>query len=531
MQLPESSESEERFPTEVRRQGALVCLQWLFAASLFCAFALWMYWGVLAVLMLQIGYPHSPAELFSLIAIAGLAGGSLRIAIGFLIPAQGATGFFGLGITFLLVPALACGVFLEGDTPLWVLQSLAFTSGVGGGCASAFIGAVHDVLPQKERPTALGVGLGLGHLGVAGVQLFLPLAITVSLWGIGGKGVTADSIVSTMLGRLPRDAMLWLSSAGYIWFLLLALLIPLMWLSHQRTRRGACTQPSRGFKRSLGRMFLAVSVGLAVSALGIWLISPAGVSGANLQLSLELIMGLTVFMTLTSLRFLPGSLGQSLDQRYEIFNNKHTWLMGAFSAASMGTFLGFSAALPLTLYLVFGFSHPSVDVHIVNLNAPGVLIYAWMAPFIGVLMHPVGGWMTERFGGARTTQLCMLVMLLASTGVAYYLFRAYRTTVPEQYFLPTLLLVFLLFAAAGAGCSSVMRTAARLFPPAQSLYISVWLSAIAAFGVFYVPSILAEKFERNTPEQAMIGFALFYGLCLLLNGWFYLRRDSAFYNP
>jgi len=30
---------------------------------------------------------------------------------------------------------------------------------------------------------------------------------------------------------------------------------------------------------------------------------------------------------------------------------------------------------------------------------------------------------------------------------------------------------------------------------------------------------------------ALIGFAVFYALCMLINWWFYLRKDGEFYNP
>lgn len=529
MQRMETLESDDSSPSNVRRDSP-ASLQWLLAASLFCAMVLWMCWGVLAVLMLQGGYPHSPTELFSLIAVAGLSGGSLRISMGFLMPAQRDVTFFSLGIALLIIPVVACGFFLRMDTPLWVLQLLALVSGVGGGCSSAFIGAIHSLLPRTGRATALGLGAGLGNLGAVGALILLPPAVTVSLWGLGGEGVTADSTASTWLGRLPSETTLWLPSAGYIGLLLLLLVILLLQVLLFALRNSAHTLADSGF-RLPGRMSLAWGVGLSAGALGIWLISPAGVHGVNLQLSRELTVGLVMFTTLMLLRLLSGSLGRNLNQPYAIFNNKHTWLMGVFSAASLGSFLGFSAGLPLTLHLVFGYSHPAAGVHELNINSPGIFIYVWMGPFIGVLMHPVGGWMAERFGGARITQMCILIMAFSSAGAAYYLFFAYRATEPEQYFLPFLLLLLLLFGAAGAGYASVMRSSSRLFPLGQSIYINVWLSAIAAYGVFYIPSLLAEQLERNTPEQAMIGFAVFYGVCFLLNGWFYLRRDSAFYNP
>jgi NNP family nitrate/nitrite transporter-like MFS transporter len=49
--------------------------------------------------------------------------------------------------------------------------------------------------------------------------------------------------------------------------------------------------------------------------------------------------------------------------------------------------------------------------------------------------------------------------------------------------------------------------------------------------VFYIPQLLGEQLVHGTPAQAMLGFAVFYAVCLLLNGWFYLRRESVIYNP
>ena len=50
----------------------------------------------------------------------------------------------------------------------------------------------------------------------------------------------------------------------------------------------------------------------------------------------------------------------------------------------------------------------------VNPDAPNVLYYAWIGPAVGSLIRPVGGWMSDKFGGALVTQVHTIVQTLAS---------------------------------------------------------------------------------------------------------------------
>src|SRR5689334_6178390 len=45
--------------------------------ALLCGFAVWGMWGIITVQMLNSGYPFSQAELFTLTAIAGIAGATM----------------------------------------------------------------------------------------------------------------------------------------------------------------------------------------------------------------------------------------------------------------------------------------------------------------------------------------------------------------------------------------------------------------------------------------------------------------------
>ena len=52
---------------------------WISIPSLLLGFAVWVMWGIITVQMLNLGFPFKPEQLFSLTAIAGLAGATLRI--------------------------------------------------------------------------------------------------------------------------------------------------------------------------------------------------------------------------------------------------------------------------------------------------------------------------------------------------------------------------------------------------------------------------------------------------------------------
>ena len=58
-----------------------------------------------------------------------------------------------------------------------------------------------------------------------------------------------------------------------------------------------------------------------------------------------------------------------------------------------------------------------------------------------------------------------------------------------------------------------------------------WTSAIAAYGAFVAPIVIGDQIKAGTPQFAMYGFAAFYALCLILNWWFYLRRNAYVKNP
>ena len=203
---------------------------------------------------------------------------------------------------------------------------------------------------------------------------------------------------------------------------------------------------------------------------------------------------------------------------------------------TFGSFIGYSSAFPLCIKVVFGFSHipdaAGVLQHdTINPNGPSALMYAWIGPFIGALIRPVGGWISDKVGGAKVTQIVSIVMIASALGVTYYLSRAYQSATPEEYFWPFFVLFVVLFTASGVGNGSTFRTIAMVFVEEQAGPVLGWTSAVAAYGAFIIPKVFGEQIKAATPENALYGFALFYFICLLLNWWFYMRPNAYVKNP
>jgi NNP family nitrate/nitrite transporter-like MFS transporter len=166
-----------------------------------------------------------------------------------------------------------------------------------------------------------------------------------------------------------------------------------------------------------------------------------------------------------------------------------------------------------------------------NPNAPSAFTYAWMGPFVGALFRPIGGWISDRVGGSIVTQVISAVMIVASVAVGYVMLLAFNSATPEQYFTVFMLLFLLLFTATGIGNGSTFRSIGVIFDRTQAGPVLGWTSAVAAYGAFVAPVVIGAQIKAGTPQVAMYGFAVFYALCLILNWWFYLRKNAYVKNP
>ena len=204
---------------------------WISVPALLCGFAVWGMWGIITVQMLNLGFPFTQAELFTLTAIAGISGATMRIPASFLIRLAGGRNTIFLTTAMLLAPAIGTGIVLQHkDWPLWAFQLMALWSGVGGGNFASSMSNISTFFPKKLQGTALGLNAGLGNFGVTTMQIVIPLVMTMGLFGaFGGEPLTLVKDSGWIFGKIAAGTPTWIQNAGFAWVLSLVPLSILCW--------------------------------------------------------------------------------------------------------------------------------------------------------------------------------------------------------------------------------------------------------------------------------------------------------------
>ena len=487
---------------------------WISIPSLLCGFAVWLYWSIITTQMLELQFPFAKEQLFTLTAIAGLTGATLRIPSSFLIRIAGGRNVIFLTTGLLILPAIGVGLALKNpDTPLWVFQVLATLSGLGGGNFASSMSNISFFFPKRMQGMSLGLNAGLGNLGVSVMQILIPFVMTFGLFGaFGGEGRPVPGDPGTLS---------FIQNAGFVWVPILLVLGIAGFVGMNNITTDWVSPNLRSTSGAILKVLSLLGVGFVCALGGLYLLLIVGVSK---WIVLPLVIAATVF----AIRLIPGDIQPELKHQFAIFNNKHTWVMTIIYTMTFGSFIGFSAAFPLSIKVIFGFMHDATGADLgINPNAPNVYAYAWLGPLVGSLLRPLGGWVSDmKIGGAKITQIITLVMIASTLGVAHYMVLAYHSETPEQYFVPFLLLFLLLFAATGIGNGSTFRSMGVMFDQEQAGPVLGWTSAVAAYGAFIIPKVIGEQIDLGVPERALWGFAIFYGVCLILNWWYYARRNA-----
>ena len=504
--------------------------------ALLCGFAVWGMWGIITVQMLNLGFPFTQAELFTLTAIAGIAGATMRIPASFLIRVAGGRNTIFLTTAMLLAPAIGTGIVLQHkDWPLWAFQLMALWSGVGGGNFASSMSNISTFFPKRLQGTALGINAGVGNFGVTTMQIVIPLVMTVGIFGaFGGEPMTLDEgqrvdLRQDRRGHADLDPERGLRVGAVAG----AAVDPLLVRHEQPEDRVARHRATRSWRSPGSRGCTRWRSYRRSSGLYLYLPKPTGLGLISMWVAIPLdVIAALVVMRLAAF----GPMKEGVAKQFAIFRDKHTWSMTALYIVTFGSFIGFSMALPLSMKVIFGVSHVpdanGVMQHTLNNpNAPTVLAYAWIGPFVGAAVRPIGGWISDKVGGSIVTQIISAVMVVASVAVGYVMMQAYGSATPEQYFPAFLGLFVVLFFASGIGNGSTFRTIGVIFDRTQAGPVLGWTSAIAAYGAFVAPIVIGEQIKAGTPQIAMYAFAAFYGVCLVLNWWFYLRRNAYVKNP
>ncbi len=462
--------------------------------------------------MENLEYPFSKTQLYTLPAIAGLAGATLRIPNSFMIAISGGRNVIAVTTALLILPAAGVGIALQNpETGYRVFAALAALSGIGGGAFASSMSNISFFFPKRMQGLSLGLNAGLGNLGVSVMQVLLPWVMTFAVFGaLSGEGQ-----------RLPEElggTLVWIQNSGLVWVpaLLLFTILAILLMNNLPMHRVG-SPPT-----AIGKMLWLEVMGFIGAAVGIGLLLGPTFGLPDL-VKVFVVLAITIGVTLLVMRFMtPGPVRQNLARQFVIFRKKHNWIMTWLYTMTFGSFIGYSAAFPKLIQDVFG----TLPDGSLNPNAPNPLQYAWLGPLVGSLVRPVGGWLSDKLGGARVTHWDTVIMIGSALGVAVSVRAAGAADNPSAYWWPFFWLFMVLFVTTGIGNGSTFRMVPIIFKPELAGPVLGWTSAVAAYGSFLIPRIFGGQIESGTPEYALYGFAAYYVSCLIVNWWFYARKGA-----
>ncbi|MEU6427258.1 MFS transporter [Microbispora sp. NPDC046973] len=394
-------EDEEFWETTGRRVARRNLILSVFTEHL--GFAIWVLWSVVVLSLPAAGLPMSVSESFWLVSAPNLVGAAIRIPYTFAVPRFGGRVWTTISAGLLLVPSsLLAFVVPSGwlaaqdhDTRFWVLLACAAVAGVGGGNFSSSMANISFFYPERRKGFALGLNAAGGNLGVAVVQLLVPLVV------VAGVPVVASG------------TRVHLAYAGLVW-------MPF----------------------------------IVVAGIGAWL-----------------------FMdSLAEAKADPRSYAAAL-------RHGQTWIVSLLYVGTFGSFIGFSFALPLvtrTTFPEFLAQHPFVRDYLAGLGFVGALA--------GSIARPLGGRLSDRYGGARVTLAVFAGMVVATVAAAAGVIRH-----DFGLFFCAYLVVF---ACSGVGNGSTYRMIPVIFGE---------LGRREAAGRGLDPALTAKDYKRRA--AAVIGIA------------------------
>ena len=322
------------------------------------------------------------------------------------------------------------------------------------------------------------------------------------------------------------------------------------------------------------QFFLPVIVGGA----GIFGLVKASQGGIHLERAAWVYAGLAVVAVLAAFFFMDNLSNARTDtkQQLSVLKHKHTWVMSFLYIGTFGSFIGYSAAMPLLIKLNF-WRQPVPAVEGIGIN---FAFYAFLGALVGSVARPLGGYLADRFGGARVTLLAFSGLVVGTLGILFTLSQLQELPPPPdkaklaeiaanpaafQYpdavrsavesnadVFPLFLGIFLfVFACTGIGNGSTYKMIPAIFrkdavvatgegTPERELAVldatkkssaAVGIiGAVGALGGFLIPITFNSPWVTaplDATKSAFTIFTVFYVVCAAVTFTIYLRKRSG----
>ncbi len=487
--------------------------------ALLLAFSVWIMWGMLVTYMKDFGFTFGMLEgltpgtdahkdmlaevnnlYYTLPAIAGLAGATLRLPNSFLIALGGGRNVIFVTTALLIIPAVGAALGLSDvNTSYSYFAVMALLSGFGGGNFASSMNNISYFFPKKMQGYALGMNAGIGNLGVAVMQKLIPTVVPIALFAAVGSGVAVKGVEFAGV-----------QNAAWVWLPLLACAAIAAFLGMNNVITGTPKLPTTA--GGVSKTLIMVALGLIAAAAGSFLL-------VGLDINMWIVLPIVIILTVVLMKFAtPSAIRSNLNRQFSILTDKHNWIMTIIYTMTFGSFIGYSAAFPKLCQDIF----PEANYR----------FWVFLGPALGALIRPLGGILSDKINsGARVTMWSTIFQIAAALGVAYFVIEARSAADPLEFWWPFFASFMVLFLTTGIGNGSTFRSIPFIFSKEKAGPVLGWTSAIAAYGAFIIPKVFGQQIKSGHPEYALYGFAIYYGICLVLNWWYYQGPKREFDNP
>lgn len=218
----------------------------------------------------------------------------------------------------------------------------------------------------------------------------------------------------------------------------------------------------------------------------------------------------------------------SLKEQLPVLKRRHLWILSFLYLSTFGSFIGFSAGFAMLSKTQF----PDIVI----------LKFAFFGPLLGALARPLGGFLSDKFGGIRVTFINFVVMAV----FAFLLFFTLPGKNDAGSFAAFFGVFMVLFFTAGLGSGSTFQMIAVVFRKittervlaqggtekeaqheaiTESAAALGFISAIGAIGGFFIPNAFGISLTlTGSPAGAMKVFVVFYVVCILTTWLVYGRK-------
>jgi NNP family nitrate/nitrite transporter-like MFS transporter len=305
---------------------------------------------------------------------------------------------------------------------------------------------------------------------------------------------------------------------------------------------------------NIGVAFIQFFLPIIVGGAGVFGLVKASEGGLHLERAGYLYAALALVGAICAWRWMNNltQAKSSPREQMAVVKDHHTWVMSFLYIGTFGSFIGYSAAMPLLIKLNFWVPTPEPAGTGINFA-----YYAFLGALVGSVARPFGGWLADKYGGAKVTAWTFVAMIAGTLGVLWTLNQL--TPNPSQTaaiaesnaaWFPWFLAAFLfVFAATGIGNGSTYRMipliqqakVKKAFTPGTPEYAAGMAKAtkessaviglagaVGAVGGFLIPLTFGAPWiddPVSAVKSAFGVFAAFYVVCLAVAWFVYLRRS------